>query len=119
MALTFGTLLSSQGADAHRHGPFGTIRGNPRNFTPVGEPRSNNRHRPDFPLGRRTRPVSGRGAPRLGELFDRLPRGLRPPNKDNITNALQPTSNSLGEATGTPDLLVPVAPRPDPQTSRS
>jgi hypothetical protein len=33
MALTFGTLLSSQGADAHRHGPFGAIRGNPSYIT--------------------------------------------------------------------------------------
>jgi hypothetical protein len=33
MALTFGTLLSSQGADAHRQGPFGPIGGNPRYFT--------------------------------------------------------------------------------------
>jgi len=33
MALTFGTLLSSQGAVAHRHGPFGPIGGNPRNST--------------------------------------------------------------------------------------
>ncbi len=40
MALTFGTLLSSQGADAHRHGPFGQIGGNPRYFTwsvPLGQ----------------------------------------------------------------------------------
>jgi hypothetical protein len=28
MALTFGTLLSSQGADAHHHAPFGSIWGN-------------------------------------------------------------------------------------------
>src|SRR5664279_6658195 len=33
MALTFGTLLSSQGADAHHHGPFGQIRGNPSYVT--------------------------------------------------------------------------------------
>jgi len=33
MALTFGTLLSSQGADAHHPGPFGPIRGNLSNFT--------------------------------------------------------------------------------------
>src|SRR4051794_3414501 len=40
MALTFGTLLSSQGADAHRHNPFGRIGGNPRYFTwsvPLGQ----------------------------------------------------------------------------------
>jgi hypothetical protein len=29
MALTFGTLLSSQGADAHRRSPFGPVGGNP------------------------------------------------------------------------------------------
>jgi hypothetical protein len=28
MALTFGTLLSSQGADAHRYKPFGLLWGN-------------------------------------------------------------------------------------------
>ena len=33
MALTFGTLLSSQGADAHRRNPFGRLRGNLRNVT--------------------------------------------------------------------------------------
>jgi hypothetical protein len=43
MALTFGTLLSSQGAEAHLHGPFGPIGGNPRNstrFDRAGQPRS-------------------------------------------------------------------------------
>jgi len=29
MALTFGTLLSSQGADAHHRGPFGPFPGQP------------------------------------------------------------------------------------------
>jgi hypothetical protein len=33
MALTFGTLLSSQGADAHLHDPFGAIGGNLRHIT--------------------------------------------------------------------------------------
>jgi hypothetical protein len=33
MALTFGTLLSSQGADAHHPEPFGSIRGNLWNAT--------------------------------------------------------------------------------------
>jgi hypothetical protein len=33
MALTFGTLLSSQGADAHLQDPFGSIGGNPRHTT--------------------------------------------------------------------------------------
>jgi hypothetical protein len=32
LALTFGTLLSSQGADAHRSGPFDPSRGNPLNL---------------------------------------------------------------------------------------
>ena len=35
MALTFGTLLSSQGADAHRRNRFRLFGGNPRNATPV------------------------------------------------------------------------------------
>ena len=55
MALTFGTLLSSQGADAHRPGPFEPFRGNPSHATrsfPLGQtvPAP-----PGFPLGRRTR----------------------------------------------------------------
>jgi hypothetical protein len=33
LALTFGTLLSSQGADAHRRGPFRPVGGNPRYVT--------------------------------------------------------------------------------------
>src|SRR5438093_13298707 len=42
MALTFGTLLSSQGADAHRRGPFGPVGGNPSYVTrsvPQGQTR--------------------------------------------------------------------------------
>src|SRR6476661_2162237 len=41
MALTFGTLLSSQGADAHRRNRFRLFGGNPRNATPVRAPGSN------------------------------------------------------------------------------
>jgi hypothetical protein len=33
MALTFGTLLSSQRTNTHHHEPFGPIRGNPQNTT--------------------------------------------------------------------------------------
>ena len=54
MALTFGTLLSSQGADAHRHGPFRPIGGNPRYVTRSAALGSNPMPRP-VPLGRRTR----------------------------------------------------------------
>ncbi len=36
LALTFGTLLSSQGADAHLGGPLGRSRGNPGNATRCG-----------------------------------------------------------------------------------
>ena len=36
LALTFGTLLSSQGADAHPGGPLGRSRGNPGNATRCG-----------------------------------------------------------------------------------
>jgi hypothetical protein len=52
MALTFGTLLSSQGADAHLLGPFGPIGGNPRHITrsvPHGQTRP---APPELPLGR-------------------------------------------------------------------
>jgi hypothetical protein len=52
MALTFGTLLSSQGADAHHHDSFEAIRGNPRYFTwsvPHGQTRP---ALPRLPLGR-------------------------------------------------------------------
>lgn len=41
MALTFGTLLSSQGADAHRSKPLGLFRGNLRNATRSVTSRSN------------------------------------------------------------------------------
>src|SRR5664279_3567743 len=59
MALTFGTLLSSQGADAHPHDPFGAIGGNPSHFTLVGWPGSTYPAPPSFPLGRRT-PITRR-----------------------------------------------------------
>jgi hypothetical protein len=52
MALTFGTLLSSQGADAHHHDSFEAFRGNPRYFTwsvPHGQTRP---ALPRLPLGR-------------------------------------------------------------------
>src|SRR5439155_22750673 len=52
MALTFGTLLSSQGADAHRQDPFGPIGGNPSYVTrsvPHGQTRPTP---PRLPLGR-------------------------------------------------------------------
>ena len=41
MALTFGTLLSSQGADAHHLGPFGPVPGQPTKPYSVGFARSN------------------------------------------------------------------------------
>src|SRR3954454_22270557 len=52
MALTFGTLLSSQGADAHRHDRVRTIGGNQSYFTrsvPHGQTRP---ALPGLPLGR-------------------------------------------------------------------
>jgi hypothetical protein len=70
MALTFGTLLSSQGADAHRRDSSEPFRGNPSYATrsvPLGQTTP---APPGFPLGRRTRlPESpGRGASRLGDV---------------------------------------------------
>jgi hypothetical protein len=66
MALTFGTLLSSQGADAHRHDPFGTIRGNPRHITLVGRRWSNAQLRPASRLVAAHRSLGG--ASRLGDV---------------------------------------------------
>ena len=92
MALTFGTLLSSQGADAHRRDPLGPFGGNPRNITPGDFPPSNrirgfSRHS----SGSRSTPVRGvddtacdsardrlTGSPRYpGELADRSCDALR------------------------------------------
>jgi hypothetical protein len=59
MALTFGTLLSSQGADAHRRGPFGPVGGNPRYIT-WSVPRGQTRPAlPRLPLGRGGRRIFG------------------------------------------------------------
>jgi hypothetical protein len=52
MALTFGTLLSSQGADAHRQDPFGPIGGNPRYVTRSVPHRQTRPAPPGLPLGR-------------------------------------------------------------------
>src|SRR6266702_19928 len=51
MALTFGTLLSSQGADAHHLGPFGPVPGQPTKPYSVGFARSNLTGTARFPLG--------------------------------------------------------------------
>src|SRR5664279_2002352 len=69
MALTFGTLLSSQGADAHRHDPFGAIGGNPSHVTLVGRPGSTCPAPPSFPLGRRT-PITRRRVALGGRSID-------------------------------------------------
>ena len=55
MALTFGTLLSSQGADAHRCNPFGLTSGQPVKHYLVG-----------FALSKPTRSVSGSGRAHQG-----------------------------------------------------
>ena len=93
MALTFGTLLSSQGADAHRRGPFRPFGGNPSYITwsaPHGQTRP---ALPRLPLGRGARRVfvprawgNIRPAPAAG-LASRLdPRlRLRLANKENIS----------------------------------
>ncbi len=46
MALTFGTLLSSQGADAHHRGPLGPIRGNLSYVTRSDALGQTDQHRP-------------------------------------------------------------------------
>jgi hypothetical protein len=61
LALTFGTLLSSQGADAHPSGPFDRSGGNPRNATRSGSRCQNRPSRPVRPDFHRLRPLaSGR-----------------------------------------------------------
>jgi hypothetical protein len=57
MALTFGTLLSSQGADAHRHNRFRLIGGNPRYITRSASPGQTRPAPPGLPLGRGARRV--------------------------------------------------------------
>ena len=52
MALTFGTLLSSQGADAHRQDPFGPIGGNPSYATRSVARGQTRPALPRLPLGR-------------------------------------------------------------------
>ena len=103
MALTFGTLLSSQGADAHHRNRFRLVRGNPIYATPVGRSGQIDRSPPGFPLGRRTPTMIG-GASRLGE-FGRLPLGLRSPNKENISQPDRAESNRPCDGTKSPDLL--------------
>src|SRR3954469_17077240 len=65
MALTFGTLLSSQGAEAHRPDPFGPIRGN---LVYVTRSVSHGQHGPappgGVPLGRGDWPAVGIPRPR-------------------------------------------------------
>jgi hypothetical protein len=88
MALTFGTLLSSQGADAHRQDPSGPIGGNPRYFTrsvPHGQTRP---ALPGLPLGRGARRVfvprawgNIRPAPLAG-LASRLDPRLAAPSRE-------------------------------------
>jgi hypothetical protein len=122
MALTFGTLLSSQGADAHRHDPFGAIRGNPRHATPVGRSRSNalSGQLPTWSPHTFGPLTAARGASHLGDVRP-APRGtsaillaealrsgplwLRPSNKENISQRARRESNPLGKASGGPGLL--------------
>jgi len=104
MALTFGTLLSSQGADAHRHNPFGRIGGNPSYFTwsvPLGQ----------TPAPAQTPTWSGRPRswmiqPRASCLGEHSPGSvighplgwplarLRPANKENISRGSSRDANS-------------------------
>jgi len=101
MALTFGTLLSSQGADAHRRNRFRLFGGNPRNATPVRALGSNPLP-PGFPLGRRSPGSRPRRRVALGGCPLRLPLGLRAANKENISQPHERESNPLGGRTACP-----------------
>src|SRR5438445_1043686 len=85
MALTIGTLLSSQGADAHRHSPFGRIGGNPRYVTRSAAPGQ-------------TRPVTAR-------VF---PLGLRGPH-EAAASRLGERSPDLAESRLSPGLVQSAA----------
>jgi hypothetical protein len=83
MALTFGTLLSSQGADAHHLGPFGPLPGQPTKPYSVGFARSNLTGTARFPLGLRARtaaPLELGGCP-VGSavMLDAAPLRRTPP----------------------------------------
>ncbi len=96
MALTFGTLLSSQGADAHHPGPLRPFRGNPRNFT--GQIRSSQTRAPPASRLVAAHEVP-RGASRLGDVrlgsASAWPVGLRPSNKENISQSPDAESNRV------------------------
>ena len=115
MALTFGTLLSSQGADAHHHSPFGRIRGNPRYVTRLVNP-GQTRYLPASRLVEPARIVAHPPVALGGKLPPRIrssgggsssPRGLpgdpleelrlgpfwRPSNKENISQRCGAQSN--------------------------
>ena len=117
MALTFGTLLSSQGADAHRRNRFRLFGGNPRNATPVRAPGSN----PSRPASHLVAAHRVEARPRrrvaLGGCSLRLPRGLRAANKENISQPHPAASNPLGRCTGCPCLLGSSTPDTRPQIS--
>jgi hypothetical protein len=93
MALTFGTLLSSQGADAHRHDPFGPLPGQPTKLYSVGFARSN-RHRP-LPLG--LAGADNRVARTWGDVRPGPPARFRAPNVLNPSTP-DPTAPNRGPA---------------------
>ena len=83
MALTFGTLLSSQGADAHHRSPFGVLRGNLCNAT-----RSVSQCQTDLLVPTLTGPATKPTRPAVLMACPAGPRiGLRSPCRDNISSA--------------------------------
>jgi len=92
LALTFGTLLSSQGADAHRSEPFSPSRGNSPNVTRL-VPRCQTEvrvpHHPPIPLDR-GEPAGRRSGARP---VRRSPSGGR--GVDHVRSAVAAESNPL------------------------
>jgi hypothetical protein len=82
MALTFGTLLSSQGADAHHLGPFGPVPGQPTKPYSVGFARSNLTGTARFPLGLRARTTTSL---ELGGCSAGSDWRLRAPNNTKVS----------------------------------
>ena len=110
MALTFGTLLSSQGADAHHRSPFGSLRGNLCYAT-----RSVSQCQTDLLVPRS--PISGRIVVRLSFLMacPAGPRfGPRSPCSQNISPGLRE-----GQIRGRPLLQAPLVRHRKPMNTES
>jgi len=87
MALTFGTLLSSQRTDAHHHEPLSPLRGNLTNTTRHTQQSQNQPHQQPAPTSQAADTTANLNQPGLARPAPTL--GLRSPCRKNIN----PTPN--------------------------